>query len=91
MNVTGYKSEYFQNHILKADVECAMCNGTGKITEKQFGGKSVSEQNRVEPGAGAGGDIWNQTQVRGSAEIRGQQTGHTAECRMNNCATLDSR
>ena len=79
MNVTGYKSEYFQNHILKAAVECAMCNGTGKITEKQFGGKNVAEQSRVEPGAGAGGDIWNQTQVRGAAEIRGHQTGHTAE------------
>ena len=47
MNVTGYKSEYFQNHILKAAVECAMCNGTGKITEKQFGGKNVAEQSRA--------------------------------------------
>ena len=39
MNVIG--------HFLKAAVECAMCNGTGKITEKQFGGKSVAEQSRV--------------------------------------------
>ena len=68
MNVTG--------NFFKAAVECAMCNGTGKITEEQFGGKSVAEQSRV---GRAGGDIWNQTQVRGSAEIRGQQTGHTAE------------
>ena len=84
MNVTGYKSEYFQNHILKAAVECAMCNGTGKITEKQFGGKSVAEQSRVEPGAGAGagGDIWK---VSGDTGASDRSHG-----RMNNCATLDS-
>ena len=51
----------------------------GKLRRNSLGGKSVAEQSRVEPGAGAGGDIWNQTQVRGSAEIRGHQTGHTAE------------
>ena len=45
--VIGYKSEYFQNHFFKAAVECAMCNRTGKITEKQFGGKRVAEQSRA--------------------------------------------
>ena len=61
----------------------------GKLPRNRLGGKSVAEQSRVEPGAGAGGDIWNQTQVRGSAEIRG--AADRSHGRMNNCATLDSR
>ena len=55
MNVTGYKSEYFQNHILKAAVECAMCNGTGKITEKQIGRQ---ECGRAEQGGARSWSWW---------------------------------
>ena len=35
-----------------------------KLPRNSFGGKRVAR----EPGAGAGGDIWNQTQVRGAAD-----------------------